>query len=78
MKNLKVIALASLMMIITLFGVYKGLESQTPGMVNFLEHEGYPNAHVESINPLLYKVDFKSDSGYVSVRYYRGICHIVY
>jgi hypothetical protein len=78
MKKLKVIALASLMMIITLFGVSKSLESQTPGMIKFLDHEGYPNAKIESVNPLLYKVNFKSDSGYVSVRSYKGVIQIVY
>jgi hypothetical protein len=78
MKKIKVIALAFLMMSITLFGVSKSLESQTPGMVEFLDHEGYPNAKVESVNPLLYKVNFKSDSGYVSVRSYKGVIQIVY
>jgi hypothetical protein len=47
-------------------------------MITHLEHEGYANSEVESINPILYKVNFKTDSGYVSVRSYKGIYQIIY
>ena len=77
-KKIKAFALACLMMVGTMIFIYKGLESQTPGMVKFLKHEGYPNAQVETINPLMNQVTFKSDSGYVDVKSYKGIYQILY
>jgi len=77
MRKIKII-IVMLMMSLTFIGIYFGLKSQTTGMIDHLEHEGYPNAQVESINPIMYKVNFKSDSGYVSVRSYKGIYQIIY
>lgn len=77
MKKVKII-IAMTMMSLAIIGVYLGLKSQTTGMISHLEHEGYPNAQVESINPIMYKVNFKTDSGYISVRSYKGIYQIIY
>lgn len=77
MKKVKIVILM-LMMLLTFTGIYLGLKSQTNSMISHLEHEGYSNPEVESINPILYKVNFKTDSGYVSVRSYKGIYQIIY
>jgi hypothetical protein len=77
MKKVKII-IFMLMVSLTISFMYLGLKSQTPNMINFLEHEGYPNGQVESVNPFMNQVKFKTDSGYVSVRSYKGIYQIQY
>jgi hypothetical protein len=86
-KNKTTMKKAYIVLIIGFLGIFlvydvivpAKMKSDVPGMVKYLDHEGYKNAKYKSMKTWCYQVNFTSDKGEISVRYSNnGIYNIVY